>query len=109
MAPLRRQISPAAAGILPGLAAQFSRLALAFAAALLLPPTPAAALDPTRTIHQYKHTRWTRAEGAPAPIYAIAQTRNGYLWLATGDGLFRFDGINFERVDADLSPEAGAA
>jgi ligand-binding sensor domain-containing protein/serine phosphatase RsbU (regulator of sigma subunit) len=28
-------------------------------------------------------------------IYSVIQGSNGYLWLSTGDGLIRFDGINF--------------
>ncbi|UNU44465.1 hypothetical protein EAO27_18440 [Sphingopyxis sp. YF1] len=74
-----------------------------------LPPAdkPAFALDPDRGIDQYRHTRWTRDDGAPAPIHAIAQTRDGYLWLASGDGLFRFDGIAFERMDADVEDATG--
>jgi signal transduction histidine kinase/ligand-binding sensor domain-containing protein len=60
---------------------------------------PGLALDPDRLIAQYKHTRWTKSEGAPYGIVSIAQTRDGYLWLASNDGLFRFDGITFERID----------
>ncbi len=78
--------------------------ALMLAVALLLAP-PARALDPERSIAQYKHTRWTRADGAPSPINGIAQTRDGYLWLCTSEGLFRFDGITFERVDSEVKIE----
>ncbi|OWQ48007.1 hypothetical protein CDL60_05295 [Roseateles noduli] len=35
----------------------------------------------------------------PGPVMAIAQTTDGYLWLGTGAGLFRFDGVRFERFD----------
>ncbi|WP_057656920.1 sensor histidine kinase [Pseudoxanthomonas dokdonensis] len=35
-------------------------------------------------------------QGAPADIWALAQGRDGYLWLGTGSGLYRFDGIRFE-------------
>ena len=35
-------------------------------------------------------------EGLRAPfIYALAQDRQGYLWLGTGDGLVRYDGSRF--------------
>ena len=27
----------------------------------------------------------------------MAQTTNGFLWLGTDNGLFRFDGVRFER------------
>ena len=37
-------------------------------------------------------------EGLGAPfIYALAQDRQGYLWLGTGDGLVRYDGSHFVR------------
>lgn len=28
---------------------------------------------------------------------AIAQTRDGYIWLGTANGLARFDGVRFKR------------
>lgn len=61
---------------------------------LLACPTPASALDPTLDISQYAHTAWKIREGFPkGPVYAMAQTPDGYLWLGTEVGLFRFDGV----------------
>jgi signal transduction histidine kinase/ligand-binding sensor domain-containing protein len=51
------------------------------------------------------HTAWTFKDGAPAEIYALAQTTDGFLWLGTATGLFRFDGIRFE----PYRPESGKA
>jgi len=65
---------------------------------------PAWALDPTRSISQFQHASWTTADGMPADIWAITQTRDGYLWLGSVNGLYRFDGIKIERVAADLLP-----
>ena len=65
---------------------------------LSLPAAHAWALDPARSIAQLKHTRWTVDDGAPLNIRAIAQTRDGFLWLGSGTGLYRFDGITFERI-----------
>lgn len=45
-----------------------------------------------------KHSRWVGEEGGPIRIIAVAQSRDGLLWLATGVGVFRFDGITFEQV-----------
>ena len=43
---------------------------------------------------QYAHRVWTIGEGGiNAPIHAIAQTPDGYLWLGSQIGLWRFDGI----------------
>ena len=48
---------------------------------------------------QIHHTAWTPKDGAPAQIVALAQTADGWLWLATTTGLYRFDGVSFERID----------
>ena len=51
------------------------------------------------TLAQYHHTAWTAREGAPAYVDAIAQSDDGFLWLGTAGGLFRFDGVRFEAID----------
>ena len=39
---------------------------------------------------------WTTANGLPSnTITVVRQTRDGYLWLATDNGLARFDGMRF--------------
>jgi len=35
---------------------------------------------------------------------ALAQTTDGYLWVGTTDGLYRFDGLYFERYRPDTGP-----
>lgn len=75
-------------------------LAAALLLALLLAPSrPAAAAEHARLLSDYSHRAWTAAQGAPAQIQAITQTRDGWLWLSTPTGLYRFDGLNFERRD----------
>ena len=44
-------------------------------------------------------------EGAPGEVNALAQTTDGYLWLGTATGLFRFDGIRFQ----PYRPQSGQA
>ena len=54
----------------------------------------ALALDPSLDVSQYAHTSWKIREGfGTGTVHEIAQTRDGYLWLATESGLLRFDGV----------------
>ncbi|HEV7766677.1 MAG TPA: two-component regulator propeller domain-containing protein, partial [Thermoanaerobaculia bacterium] len=50
-----------------------------------------------RSLSQLHHTSWTAKDGGPSQIGALAQTSDGYLWIGTARGLFRFDGVTFER------------
>lgn len=61
--------------------------------------TPGWALDPRQPLRELHHQRWTELEGGPAEVVSIAQTPDGFLWLATGSGLVRFDGQRFLRVN----------
>jgi len=61
---------------------------------------PAWALDPGVELGQLHHTRWTPREGAPAGITALAQTRDGLLWLGTTGGLVSFDGVSFRHAES---------
>jgi ligand-binding sensor domain-containing protein/signal transduction histidine kinase len=70
-----------------------------FLAGLLAMANPVAAIDPDRAMSQYVRERWGAEEGFPrGPVYAITQTTDGYLWIATGAGLVRFDGQNFQLI-----------
>ena len=83
-------------------------------AACVLALAPVWALDQHRQLTQYMHRVWQSLQGLPlASIRAICQTADGYLWLGTESGLYRFDGIRFtpagdisERLPADLSVTA---
>jgi len=67
--------------------------------------SPAYPIDPNRAMSQYVHERWGTEQGFPrGPVYAIAQSSDGYLWIGTQAGLIRFDGLNFRLVrDAPAS------
>jgi signal transduction histidine kinase/ligand-binding sensor domain-containing protein len=45
---------------------------------------------------QVGHDVWTFKEGAPENVNTLAQTADGFLWIGTQTGLFRFDGTRFE-------------
>jgi signal transduction histidine kinase/ligand-binding sensor domain-containing protein len=67
---------------------------------------PASALDPALDISQYAHTAWKVRDGfTGSPINTIAQTPDGYLWLGTGTGLLRFDGVR----NTPWQPPAGTS
>ncbi len=67
---------------------------------LVLAALPARALDPSRAITQYRLQSWSTKEGLPqSSVEALLQTRDGYLWLGTQEGLVRFDGIRFVVFD----------
>jgi len=57
---------------------------------------PACALNPQRALTQYTRTVWTQEHGLPQDtVRAIAQTKDGYLWIGTDEGLAQFDGYDF--------------
>jgi ligand-binding sensor domain-containing protein/signal transduction histidine kinase len=67
--------------------------------------TSAKALDPSRTIHQYRSTNWSRQNGLPVSgVNALTQTTDGYLWLGTQQGLVRFDGKAFTSFPVARTP-----
>ncbi|MBZ5506866.1 MAG: response regulator [Acidobacteriia bacterium] len=54
-------------------------------------------LDPHRPITQYVHTVWHSEDGLPQnSIQALLQTKDGYLWIGTQEGLVRFNGVEFK-------------
>ncbi|HVS03257.1 MAG TPA: two-component regulator propeller domain-containing protein [Thermoanaerobaculia bacterium] len=69
------------------------------------PPAP----DPTLRLGDYVRASWARDSGLPQnTVHAIAQTPDGYVWLATEDGLARFDGVRFVVFNAANTPALGS-
>ncbi len=70
---------------------------------LFLVASPVRALDPNKYITQYIHTSWRTQDGsAPAGMFGIAQTSDGFLWFsAIAQGVYRFDGVRFSRPFAN--------
>jgi ligand-binding sensor domain-containing protein len=66
---------------------------------------PAWAQPATPRADQFIRRSWDTRDGLPQnTITAIAQTRDGYLWLGTFGGLVRFDGNAFTVFDPGNSP-----
>lgn len=66
---------------------------------------PSHALRPGKMITQYGQDAWQAEQGLPQnSVAAIAQTRDGYLWLGTEEGLARFDGVSFKTFDGRSNP-----
>src|SRR5215831_8873544 len=54
-------------------------------------------IDASRTPSQYVREKWGPDRGFPrGPVYCIAQTADGFLWIGTERGLVRFDGLDFQ-------------
>lgn len=50
-------------------------------------------------LSQLHHSSWRLQEGAlPGMPSIVRQTKDGYLWVAFGNGLYRFDGQQFHEV-----------
>ena len=73
-------------------------------------PVVASALDPSVLPTQYVREHWGRAEGIPDGwISALAEGKDGYLWIGTETGLVRFDGARFVRYGEDADPSLRSA
>jgi ligand-binding sensor domain-containing protein len=59
---------------------------------------------------QYRFTQWTADAGLPhSNVRGIVQTPDGYLWVATLNGLARFDGVRFKVYDKSTTPEISSS
>ena len=68
-------------------------------------PLPFTGLAGTNAPIPYSVRIWQTDEGLPQnSVHAIAQTRDGYLWVGTREGLARFDGVRFTVVDEAAAP-----
>lgn len=61
--------------------------------------SPTYGLDPNRSLLQYVREYWnTESQFPGGAVNAITQTKDGYLWIGTDKGLFRFDGFHLVQV-----------
>jgi signal transduction histidine kinase/ligand-binding sensor domain-containing protein len=70
-------------------------------AALALSGSPETwALNPREGLSEYKHLIWRSGDqGLIGIATSVVQTADGYLWVGTTAGLFRFDGVRFKEEE----------
>lgn len=88
-----------------------TRRLLAGAVGLALSAHPASAQnvaagpDLSRWENRSIHETWTVEDGLPVnSVNYLIQTRDGYIWAATNDGLVRFDGVRFTLFNSTTNP-----
>lgn len=60
----------------------------------------ASTLNTDSALTRYNHQVWQSQDGLPQnTIQTLVQTRDGYIWLGTREGLARFDGARFTVFD----------
>ncbi len=75
------------------------------AALYLYGAAEAAALDPATPLANYNRQVWGMENGLPQnTVQALAQTKDGLLWIGTEVGLARFDGAAFRSYDINTNP-----
>jgi ligand-binding sensor domain-containing protein/signal transduction histidine kinase len=64
------------------------------------------ALDSQRELSQFSHEAWLTENGLPQnTVHSIAQTKDGYVWIGTEEGVARFDGVRFTVFDKQNTPQ----
>jgi signal transduction histidine kinase/ligand-binding sensor domain-containing protein/CheY-like chemotaxis protein/HPt (histidine-containing phosphotransfer) domain-containing protein len=80
--------------------------ALVCAVWLLLGNGAVPARNQVRPVSQYRWDVWQKEDGLPQnSVTSILQTKDGYLWLGTMEGLVRFDGQRFVVFDRQNTAE----
>ena len=75
-----------------------------FTGLFLCSRTPAQQLHKSPLV-QYIHKVYTSEDGLPQNrCRALVQTRDGFLWVGTQDGLARFNGTSFQIFDKENTP-----
>lgn len=63
-------------------------------------------ISPDRLLGRYQQFVWQDQHGLPQNgISAVVQSADSYLWLATAEGVVRFDGVRFTAFDTGNTPE----
>ena len=71
----------------------------------LLAPAAHAVDKQDKPLSAYYRETWTTRQGLPHnQINAISQTKDGYLWLGTWEGVVRYNGLEFHTFDRANTP-----
>ena len=86
-----------------------SRIGALAALALGAACVPAGAAGTRFSPIDLHHSSWTAKDGAPSSIVSMVQTPDRWLWLASENGIWRFDGVRFVRFrpPGDTLPASG--
>ncbi|TCV93423.1 histidine kinase [Luteibacter rhizovicinus] len=89
----------------PGPSFPYAMTMLAFLLLAIATSTHAVTHDEAFVpLGQMHHTALSARDGVPPDTWAMAQDRDGYLWLGGPTGLARFDGVHFDRSLNRLLP-----
>jgi len=81
------------------------RVALFFVFAGVLASAQAVGKESSIGEWNYTVRSWQAQNGLPGEtVQSFAQTPDGFLWVGTSDGLFRFDGANFKLFSHENTP-----
>ena len=84
---------------MPGASTMTRLIAIIVAIWLALGATRPAQAGLRDSLLQYGHVAWRVSDGdLPGAPIALAQTRDGYIWIGTESGLLRFDGTQFTPI-----------
>lgn len=80
-------------------------LALVSLIAFAITASPITGLDPHKALTQFQLQQWTQDDGLPqSSVQDILLASDGFLWVATQEGLARFDGVRFDVFDKSNTP-----
>src|SRR3954470_19004973 len=83
-----------------------SKAIVRFTIMLLLLHNFVLGLDPAEEVKHFGRTVWQTEKGLPQnTVHSIKQSRDGFIWIATEEGLARFDGINFLVFNKQNTPQ----
>lgn len=107
--PMRATVAPVTRGTVRWVLGAVRWTVLCAIAVIATAAAPTArALDPAKAITQYVLDRWQTESGLPDnSVWAMLQTRDGYMWIGTSSGLVRFDGEHFTVFNSANTPALG--